>query len=67
MHGMFEGRDEFAEKYKEAYKYQIGNHSRVALQELVQDHPKLAQNRNYTHRLCSVYSILPTNLALCLA
>ena len=61
--------DEFAERYKEAYKYQTigGNHSRVALHEILQEHPGLSQQRNYTHRLCSVYSVMPTQLALCLA
>ena len=61
--------DRFEERFKEGYVYQTigGNHSRKALQELVQDHPELSQKRNYTHRLCSVYSNMPTQLALCLA
>ncbi len=61
--------DDFNEKYKEGYMYQTigGNHSRVALQEILQEHPELGQKRNYTHRLCSVYSKMAPKLALCLA
>ncbi len=61
--------DEFVEKYKEAYVYHTigGNHSRQALQELLEEHPIFNQKRIYTHRLCSVYGKMPRNLALRLA
>ena len=59
----------FIERYKEGYKYHTigGNHSRQAIQELLDEHPHLQQKRIYSHRLCSVYSQLPKTLALRLA
>lgn len=61
--------EHFVEKYKEAYTYQTigGNHSRQAMQELLQEHPNLRLKKVYTHRLCSVYCKMPNNLALRLA
>ena len=47
----------FDSKLKEAYLYYTigGNHSRQALQELLEEKRHLKNNRQYTHRLCAVY------------
>lgn len=59
----------FDSKLKEAYFYLTigGNHSRQALQELLQERPLLQKNRQYTHRLCAVYKPMAHHLARRLA
>ena len=59
----------FDSKLKEAYFYLTigGNHSRQALQELLQERPLLQKNRQYTHRLCAVYKPMLHQLARRLA
>lgn len=54
---------------KEGYKYYTvgGNNSREALQQLVQKHPELKRERTYTHRICSIYYSMPSDLTLRLA
>ena len=59
----------FEAKFKEAYIYETvgGNNSRLALQELLQERPKLCTNKLYSHRLCSVYRRMEAQLVLRLA
>lgn len=54
----------FQSDLKEAYTYITigGNHSRQAFQELLDEKKALANNRLYSHRLCSVY--LPMSIKL---
>ena len=51
---------------KEGYLYETigGNHSQQALQELLKEHPELVRQKVYSHRLCSVYTKMPSSLAL---
>ena len=60
---------EFSLNIKEALKYYTigGNNSREAIQQLLKEHPELKGEKIFTHRLCSVYSPMETNLALRLA
>ena len=44
-----------------------GNHSRQALQKLLKEHPELVRLKVYSHRLRSVYTKMPSSLALRLA
>ena len=44
-----------------------GNNSRLALQELLREKPDLRTNKLFSHRLCSVYRRMETQLALRLA
>lgn len=59
----------FDPNFKDAYQYYTigGNNSRVALQQLLKEKPYFSEDKNYTHRLCSVYSPMPTHLSLRLA
>ena len=61
--------ESFDSSVKEGYIYQTvgGNHSRQALQELLKEHPDLQRQKVYSHRLCSVYTQMSTQLALRLA
>lgn len=61
--------DVFDPKLKDGYVYETvgGNHSRQALQELLKENPELARQKVYSHRLCSVYTRMPTSLALRMA
>ena len=56
--------EDFDVNSKEGYKYHTigGNHSRQALQELIEEKPSLASNRQYSHRLCAVYKPMDTKL-----
>lgn len=59
----------FQPSLKEAYTYKSigGNHSREALQQLLKEHPNLKENKVYSHKLCSVYSDMDSNLVQRLA
>lgn len=59
----------FDPNLKDGYIYDTvgGNHSRQAVQELLREHPELTRKKVYSHRLCSVYTRMPTSLALRLA
>ena len=61
--------EEFDETLKEGYIYETlgGNNSREAIQQLLKENPDLKRKRIYSHRLCSVYSRMPMDLALRLA
>ena len=61
--------EKFDGALKEGYKYYTigGNNSREALQQLLQEHPELKTQKTYTHRLCSVYNFMSTDLTLRLA
>ena len=61
--------EEFDEKIKEGYIYDTigGNNSREAIQQLLSENPGLKKNRLYSHRLCSVYKRMPTDISLRLA
>ena len=61
--------ESFDKNLKEAYLYHTigGNHSRQALQELLKERPYLEQNRQYTHRLCAVYTPMEATLVRYLA
>ena len=54
---------------EDGYKYETigGNHSRKALQELLKEHPDMSKEKLYSQRLCSVYTNMPTSLALRMA
>ena len=41
-----------------------GNNSREAIRQLLKESPDLKRKRIYSHHLCSVYSRIPTDLAL---
>ena len=58
------GGDSFDACSKEGYRYATigGNHSRQALQELIKEKPAFANNRQYSHRLCAVYTPMDTKL-----
>lgn len=49
---------------KEGYKYETvgGNHSRQAIQELLNEKPDLQNRRHFTHPLCSVYRPMDNKL-----
>jgi hypothetical protein len=59
----------FDANLKDGYKYETvgGNHSRQALQELLKERPELYRRKVYSHRLCSVYSQMPSSLTLRIA
>ena len=59
----------FHPNLKEGYRYETigGNHSRIAMQQLLKEHPHLKDNKLYTHHLCSVYREMEFNLTLRLA
>jgi len=59
----------FDHSLKEAYLYSTigGNHSRQAFQEILKENPEFNSNRQYTHRLCAVYSPMANTLARRLA
>jgi len=50
--------EKFIPQMKEGYKYFTigGNHSRQALQELLSEKPELKASKQFTHRMCSVYT-----------
>ena len=54
---------------KEAYRYESigGNNSREALQQLLRERPYLKEEKNFSYRLCSIYSNMKTPLSLRLA
>lgn len=51
------GDEEFDQLHPEAYTYETlgGNNSRVALLELLQEHPELCSDHRYRKRMVSVY------------
>lgn len=59
----------FDARFKDAYVYDTvgGNNLRLALQELLREKPELRTNKLFSHRLCSVYRRMETQLALRLA
>ena len=61
--------EEFDESLKEGYMYETigGNNSREAIQQLLSEKPELKKKKLYSHRLCSVYTRMSTDLALRLA
>lgn len=65
---LIEGQ-KFDHNLKDAYQYLTlgGNNSREALQQLLKEKPYLKEEKNYTHRLCSVYNPMPPPLSLRLA
>ena len=60
---------EFDENVKEGYIYETigGNNSREAMQQLLSEKPDIRKKKIYSHRLCSVYTRMSTELALRLA
>lgn len=61
--------EEFDSIHPEAYTYETlgGNNSRVALSELLDEHPNLRTDNRYTNRVVSVYRNLSDEQALLLA
>ena len=59
----------FNKALKDSYHYITigGNHSRQAIQELVNERRELQRNKLYTHRLCAVYEPMELSLAKRLA
>ena len=61
--------EEFDEKLKQGYMYETigGNNSREAIQQLLREDSQLKKKKVYSHRLCSIYTRMTTELALRLA